>query len=216
MPIVQPLVSWGLPFSVLTRLLGLFLVILVEEAGVPLPVPDDALVALAGARAHRTLPEALAVIATASMAVFCGSSLLYGLVQWGGRPLLERYGKYIWLDASRLARLDRWIQRRGLLAFVLGRLIPGLRLPTTVLAGLASVPYRVVAPATMISAIIWSAFYFWLGAVASRPAARLAAFAAGMLDEASDWVLLGSATALLLAVTALSYVLSRRRRRSGR
>ena len=209
------LAPWGGVFSALSRLLGLFLVILVEEAGVPLPVPDDALVAFAGARAHRTLPEAVAVVATASLAVFCGSSLLYLLVQRGGRPLLERYGKYIRLDASRLARLDRWMQGRGLLAFVLGRLIPGLRVPTTVLAGVANVPYRVFAPATAISAVIWSAFYFWLGALASRPAARFAAFAAGTLDEASDWAILGSAVALLLGVSALSYLLWRRRRQTG-
>jgi membrane protein DedA with SNARE-associated domain len=214
MPIVQPLAPWGLPFSVLSRFLTFFLLLLAEEAGVPLPVPGDALVALMGARSHRTPPEAVAVIATATVAVFCGSSLLYLLVQRGGRPLLERYGKYVHLTASRLARLDRWMQQGGPFAILIGRLIPGLRIPTTVLAGLANVPYRRFAPVTALSAVIWSAFYYWLGAFASRQAAQLAAFDAGMLDAVSDWVLLGSGVMLLLAVGALSYALWRRRRRS--
>jgi membrane protein DedA with SNARE-associated domain len=216
MPIVPPLASGVLPFSELSRLLTLFLLLLAEEAGVPLPVPGDALVALLGARSHRTLPEAVTVVTTATVAVFCGSSLLYLLVQRGGRPLLERYGRYVRLDASRLARLDRWMQRRGALGIVVGRLIPGLRIPTTVLAGLANVPYRVFAPATAFSAVLWSAFYFWLGAFASRQAARLAAFDAGTLDAVSDWALIGSGVVVLLAVSALSYVLWRRRRRAER
>jgi membrane-associated protein len=216
MHIVQSLVQWVLQFSATYQFPALLLLILVEEAGVPLPVPGDALVALAGARSHMALPYAVAVVSTATVAVFCGSSLLYALVQRGGRPLLEKYGKYLHLNPSRLARMERWIQGRGLLGILLGRLIPGLRIPTTVIAGLANVPYRVFALATAISAVIWSAFYFWLGSIVYRHAALLAAFGAGTLDEFSDWALLGSAVALLLAVSVSSYILRRRRRRSGR
>ncbi len=46
---------------------------------------------------------------------------------------------------------------------MLGRLIPGLRTPTSVMAGLSGVPYRVFMPSTALAAIIWAAFYYFAG-----------------------------------------------------
>jgi len=160
----------------------LFVLVLIEEAGIPIPIPGDTLVMLAGARHHKTLGYDVGILLLSSLAVFIGSSVLYFVMRRNGRPLLAKYGKYIHLNERRLDMLERWFVKRGRLAIVLGRLIPGLRIPTTIMAGLADVPYSVYAPTAALAAVIWSLFYFWLGVALQHGWQLISAYAAGLLD----------------------------------
>lgn len=176
---------------------ALFVLLLIEEAGVPLPAPGDTLIALAGAQPHRTLPYTLEVLGLCTLAVFLGSSALYWVMRLGGRSFLMRYGHYLHLNPQRLERMETWLARRGTLAIILGRLIPGLRVPTTVMCGLSGVPYRVYAPSAALAGLIWSALYFLLGAVLQRRMGILTSFAVGLLDTIGDSTLL---TVLVIAL----------------
>jgi membrane protein DedA with SNARE-associated domain len=153
---------------------GLFLFLLVEEAGVPLLIPGDTLIIVAGAR-DRSLGGALVVIGVAALAATLGSSILYELMRRGGRPLLDRYGPYVHLQPRRVVQLERQFRRHGAVAIVVGRLVPGFRTPTTVMAGIFGVPYRTFAPSTTVAAVIWAAAYFYLGAALERGWRRFAA-----------------------------------------
>jgi membrane protein DedA with SNARE-associated domain len=82
--------------------------------------------------------------------------------------LLARYGRFLHLNERRVATMEGWFRRHGALAIVVGRLIPGLRTPTTVMAGLFGVPYRTFAPATAVAALLWAAAYYLLGALLHR------------------------------------------------
>jgi len=112
----------------------------------PLPAPGDTFIALAGAQPHRTLAYTIQVLALCTLAVFLGSSALYWAMRLGGRSFLNRYGRYLHLNPQRMERIEGWIIKRGPLAIILGRLIPGLRIPTTVMCGLSNVRYRDFAP----------------------------------------------------------------------
>ena len=164
---------------------ALFFLVLIEEAGVPIPIPGDTLVMLAGLERHKTVTYVAAVIGFSSLAVFIGSSLLFLLVRRGGRPLLEKYGKFLHLNQRRLDRIERWVARRGRFALIFGRLIPGLRMPTTVMAGLSGVPYSVFAPTAAVAALFWATFYFALGALLRYEWGFISTLAAGSLDEVS-------------------------------
>lgn len=191
----------------------LFGLLVIEEAGVPLPLPGDTLVALAGARTF-SLGYTLAILATTTAAVFIGSTTLYYLMRRGGRPFLEKYGKFLHLTPKRLAKVEGWFQRRGPLAIFLGRLIPGLRVPTTVMAGISAVPYRVYLPAALASAAIWALFYFFAGMVLQRSAARVAAVFTGRVDDAGDLAVV--LLFIALAITAFIVFLLHRRGAFGR
>ncbi len=181
-------------------ILALFLLLLVEEAGVPLPAPGDTLIALAGAQPHRTLPYTIEVLGLCTLAVFLGSSALYWVMRLGGRTFLDRYGRYLHLNQQRLERIEAWIVRRGTLGIIVGRLIPGLRVPTTVMCGLSGVPYRVYAPSAALAGLIWSALYFLLGAVLQRRVGVIASFFVGLLDTLGDSTLLTSLVIALLII----------------
>jgi membrane protein DedA with SNARE-associated domain len=144
---------------------ALFGLVLIEEAGVPLPLPGDTLVMAAGAAARPTIWLLLEVVLVASIAVFVGSSALFALIRWRGKPFLLKYGKWLHLTQTRLERAERWFVVRGRAAMILGRLIPGMRIPTTILAGLSGMSYREYAISASIAALVWSSIYVTLGII---------------------------------------------------
>jgi membrane protein DedA with SNARE-associated domain len=188
---------------------GLFLFLLVEEMGVPLLIPGDTLIIVAGAR-DRTVGSAMLVIGVSALAAALGSSILYELMRRGGRPLLARYGPYLHLHPRRVAQLERQFQRHGALAIVVGRLVPGFRTPTTIMAGIFGVPYRTFVPSTMAAAVIWAATYFYLGAALERGWRR---FATVLL--ANERLVVGIAVGLVLA-SVLGWLAVQRLRRLRR
>ncbi len=210
-----------IPFQVIAgfylahEFLALFLLLLIEEAGIPLPIPGDALVAWAGARHARAPGSTLEVLAVSSAGVFIGSTLLYTLMRRRGRPLLDKFGRYLHLSGKRLDRMERWFRRHGLVAILCGRMIPGLRIPTTVMAGLSEVPYRTYALACAITAVAWAALYFYLGEVLQRPMTYITTRVLGRLDTVSDWLILVIVLALVAAVATTWYLRRRARQRNA-
>ncbi len=149
---------------------ALFGLIVIEEMGLPLPLPSDTLIAYSGTLERHSWVNALVVIGIVALAAAIGSSVLYYIARRGGTQLLDRLTRVriLHLDHKRIARMQTSFQRHGPIAIIVGRLIPGLRIPTSVVAGLAGVPYRVFAPSTALAAVIWAAFYYYLGEAAGR------------------------------------------------
>jgi membrane-associated protein len=200
--ILDQLAQTVLSFFHIYELPTLFFAILIEEAGIPIPIPGDALVMLAGAEPHTSLQHAVAAITVSSLAVFLGSSVLYAVMRRGGNPLLVRYGKYVHLHEHRLNRLKSWLENRGRLAIVVGRLIPGLRIPTTVLAGTSGVAYREYALTAAIAAVVWSCFYYSVGGFLGQAAPVVWAIAADGIDDVPRWLVVVGLW--LLAIGAVS------------
>lgn len=181
--ILGKLVQLLLHFFYQHNFVAVFFLVLIEEAGIPIPVPGDSLVMLAGAKKHKTLGYSIGMILVSSAAVFIGSSILYFVIRRKGRPLLDKYGKFVHLNEKRLAMLERWFARHGRLAIIFGRLIPGLRIPTTIMAGLSDVPYADFAPTAAIAAVVWSIFYFWIGLIIQREMRYITAVGDALLDD---------------------------------
>jgi membrane protein DedA with SNARE-associated domain len=160
----------------------LFVALLSEEAGVPMPIPGDTLLMLAGTEPHKTLVHGGLVIAVSSLAVFCGSSLLYLVMRQGGRPFLLKYGKYVHLNERTLEPVEGWCRRHGRKTLLLGRLIPGFRLPITVVAGVSGLPPREWFLTAAIAAPLWSAFFYGLGALFGREGPLVMAYGADLLE----------------------------------
>jgi membrane protein DedA with SNARE-associated domain len=213
--LLQTLAHWLLTFYHAHQLPALFLLVLIEEAGIPIPIPGDTLVMIAGLQPHTTPLYDASIIAVTSLAVFIGSSILYAVMRRGGRPFVRRYGRFLHLHPDRLDRIERWFLKRGRIAIVLGRLIPGLRIPTTVIAGLSNLSYRKYAQTSAVAAVIWSSIYFYLGVLLQREVNFVVALLADLLDDISAPMiylfLLG-----ILAIGAGLYIHRRVRRQRQR
>src|SRR5271165_1971487 len=177
---------------------ALFLLILIEEAGIPLPVPGDTLLFLAASQPHASAAYRIALILAASLAAIIGSSLLFNIMHRAGRPLLLKYGKFLHLSPQRLAKMEAWFGRRGWVALLGGRLIPGLRIPTTVMAGCSGLPYREYLKYGSVAAVMWSAIFVLLGSFFSRGIWQLTGtITSDVFEYFPRWLVVG---AVLLAV----------------
>jgi membrane protein DedA with SNARE-associated domain len=189
---------------------GLFIFLAIEEAGVPLPLPGDTLIMYAGVRSRSGDTIAALAIVLVALAAMLGSSALYWLARRGGRPALARYGRFLHLHPERVDRMEVRFHRWGVWAIIFGRLIPGLRTPTSVMAGLFGVSYRIFAPCTALSALLWTLFYFYLGALFEPQWREVLTLITGDLDASVGIAL------VLGAVILIGTALWRRHRRPSK
>jgi len=160
---------------------ALFVLLLAEEAGVPLPIPGDTFILLAGAGVAQGDVNAWLALALIVVAAVAGSSNLYWLSRLGGWAVLRRVGRTVRLDEERLQRFGRWLRRRPVLAVVGGRLTPGLRIVTSIAAGTFALPYAAFVASTAVAALIWGMIYLLVGALAQNAYRSLAGQVPGPL-----------------------------------
>ena len=144
-------------------LLAAFVFLLIEEAGVPVPVPGDFLMLILGVRARQGDVSLWQAIAVMEAATLLGATFLYAGARLAGRGLVYRYGRFARLNPERLDRAERWLKEHGSRAVFLGRLVPGLRIVTAVACGVFSVPVWVFVPAMALGALLYIGVYTLLG-----------------------------------------------------
>ena len=139
---------------------GLFLILLVEEAGIPLPIPGDLFIVTAAA-----LPNSnyFIIVSTVTVATLLGSTILFTLSKKIGHPLLLKFGPKIRITKDKVKKVEAWFEKYGGFAIVIGRLIPGFRTITPFAAGLFGVSYKTFWLYTAIAAFIWANIYFLIG-----------------------------------------------------
>jgi membrane protein DedA with SNARE-associated domain len=182
-------------------LAALFLLLLLEEVGVWLPLPGDLLIVYFGykvARSPHPLLSAIPVLLTVVVAAIAGSTALYLIVR-RFRWRIHRFGHVIQLNESRLKKMERWLQRFGFVAIVVGRLLPGLRIATTFVSSAFGVPLPVFVPAVALSSLIWTSIYLVAGAAAGS---LLELLPRALRVVVADWLL-----PVVAAVIALETVL---------
>jgi membrane-associated protein len=140
-----------------------FLLILLEEAGLPFPIPGDLIKWLARYRVAQGHSGLLWVVATFEAATLLGASFLYWIGARGGRPLLYRCAPFFRCDLAKIERAEAWIDRHGAMAIVIGRVIPGLRIPSALAAGALGMPYRTFLPALTLGSTVYILFFVLLG-----------------------------------------------------
>ena len=144
-------------------LLAACLLLFVEEAGVPIPIPGDFAMVLIGAQARAgRLALWQAILALETATVF-GGGVLYAASRWAGRPLVLRYGRVLRLTPERLLQAERRIERHGVLAVAVARLVPGLRIVSVIACGLFGVPVRVFVPGLVAGSLVYTTAYTLLG-----------------------------------------------------
>ena len=136
-------------------LLAAALLILVEEAGVPLPLPGDLLIVLLGVQARDGRVAFWQVLVVLEVATVAGAFILYDLSRWAGRPLVECYGRVVRLTPQRLDRAERRLERHGTIAVGMARLVSGMRVVTAAACGVLRVPVAIFAPGLVVASAIY-------------------------------------------------------------
>lgn len=150
-------------------ILAAFVFLLVEEAGLPIPIPGDFLMLVLGVQARQGKVQLWEAILFMELATVLGASFLYFLAAWAGRSLVYRYGRFMRLSPERLDAAGERLKRHGFTAVFLGRLLPGFRIVTAVACGVFGVPFRVYFPAMALGGLGYIAMYTLLGYFVGTP-----------------------------------------------
>jgi membrane protein DedA with SNARE-associated domain len=167
-----------------TALLAIVGLILVKEAGVPIPVPGDLIVIGAGVAAGRgELDPGVALLAI-FVASIVGGVVQYGLLRSVARPLmlrlLERLG-----SAERVERQTDRLRRGGTRSVAVARSTPGVRIVAIAASALAGIPAAAFAAGLAIGNALFISAHFGLGYVVGEPIVAAVGGALGPLAIAA-------------------------------
>ena len=160
-----------------------FFLLFIEESGVPLPIPGDAVLTYLGYAVSRGSIGYWSAFVILLLAVMGGSSILFYLSQRYGQSLVLRFGHLIHVSDAKLLYVEHKFKKYGSWVIVIGRHIPGLRIPITVFSGISGVSFRTFFWSTFASVIFWIPAYLEVGR-------RLGKRATSLLQAHQDYYLL--------------------------
>ena len=141
--------------------LGILLLMAIESACIPLP--SEVIMPFAGYLVS-TGRFSLVLAATAG-ALGCnlGSIVAYEVGKRGGRPVAERWGRYVLIGPGELDAADRFFARHGGVAVLIGRLLPVIRSFIAFPAGVARMPLAPFHLYTFLGSWPWCFGLAWVG-----------------------------------------------------
>jgi membrane protein DedA with SNARE-associated domain len=134
-----------------------------------LPVGAEVAIIYGGVLASGQIPHEphhlnlIAVIGVAALAEVLGSFAGYLIGYFGGRPLVDKLGKYVLLTHKDLDRAEAWFARRGEPVVLFGRFIPLLRSFVSFAAGLGEMAIAKFTLYTVIGCAVWCAALTTIG-----------------------------------------------------
>ncbi|MEO8246678.1 MAG: DedA family protein [Chloroflexota bacterium] len=105
----------------------------------------------------------LLALVVATIGALAGSLAGYLIGAWGGRPLLDRWGRYVHIHPADLDRADAWFVRHGDWAVLIGRLIPLVRALINYPAGVARMPLGRFLLFSALGSLPWNAALLFAG-----------------------------------------------------
>ena len=123
-------------------------------------------VVLFGNTIEEGLPAYLAIVLAGTIGYTLGSIAGWAIGLYGGRPYLERHGRWLHLDEQKLDRAERWFERWEDWAVFLGRLTPVVRSFVSIPAGVMETPFVRYTLLTLAGSAIWCVAFAGAGYLA--------------------------------------------------
>ncbi|MGH3079475.1 MAG: DedA family protein [Gaiellaceae bacterium] len=125
-------------------------------------------VVLFGQAIEEGLPAYLAIVLAGTIGYTIGAVIGWAIGLYGGRPYLERHGRWLHLDAEKLDRAERWFERWEDWAVFLGRLTPVVRSFVSVPAGVLEARFLRYTLLTLAGSTIWCVTFAGAGYLAGE------------------------------------------------
>ena len=142
------------------------------------PIPSEVILPMAGWKVSQSAAEPSVLepltnlpwnlplaVALATLGSVVGALVGYYIGAWGGRPLLDRYGRYAGIGAEDLDRADRWFERWGSWAVFFGRMVPLVRTFVSYPAGISRMPMGRFLLFSTLGSLPWNAALIYAGFV---------------------------------------------------
>mgnify|MGYP002682870977 CR=1 FL=1 len=137
--------AWGLP--------GVFLLMLLESACIP--VPSEAIMPFAGFAVNEGDMVFWGAVVAGVAGNLVGSWVAYWIGLYGGRPFIDRWGRYVLLRHHHLDMAERWFERWGAPTVFFSRMIPIVRTFISLPAGMGRMPFWKFTIFTFLGCLPW-------------------------------------------------------------
>lgn len=174
--------------------LGMFIGMILEA--VIIIIPSEAILATGGILAGKEIFTFWGAFITGLLgSVFCAMTI-YFIGYFGGRPFINKYGKYFFMKEEDIKKSDSWFNKYGLLASLIGRNIPIIRTLISLPIGIMRLSFTKFIIYTTIGSIPWTFVFVYVG------------YALG-----SNWIILSNIVEklkipikILLLIIVISYI----------
>jgi membrane protein DedA with SNARE-associated domain len=135
--------------------------VFLEDFGIPVPGETVLIISAIYAGTGRLNVWLVALIGF--LAAVLGDNVGFAIGHFGGRPLAERYGKYILLTPERLDKAASFFDRHGGKVIVIARFVEGLRQANGIIAGITGMHWTRFLPFNALGAALWVGVWVSIG-----------------------------------------------------
>jgi membrane protein DedA with SNARE-associated domain len=151
--LTDPIVEVAVDVVAELGLLGIFVLMTLESACIP--VPSEATMLFAGFNVADGEYSLFAAVAVGSVANLVGSWIAYAIGYYGRVDILEKHGKKLHIKQSHLEWADRWFERHGDATVFFSRMLPIIRTFISLPAGVAKMPFWRFSVLTLLGCVPW-------------------------------------------------------------
>src|SRR6478609_2866699 len=159
--ITQSIVDWVTATIGDHGAFAVFFLMMLESACIP--VPSEVIQLFAGYLVSQDQMGLVVAILAGTLGNVLGSAIAWGVGAGGGRPFIDRFGKYVHITPKRMDMADRWFDRYGNKVVFWSRMLPIIRTFISLPAGVAKMPFGRFVLYTFLGALPWCAFLTLIG-----------------------------------------------------
>ena len=141
---------------------GVFLMMAIESTVFPLP--SEVVIPPAAYWAQQGRFHFWGIVAAATLGSWAGAAISYAVARAVGRPLILKYGKYVFVPEKKWLLAERWIQHFSAGGVFFARLLPVVRHLVSLPAGAARMNFLLFSITTLLGSFGWSTVLAWFGA----------------------------------------------------
>ena len=193
--IINLISSWGYG--------GVFVLMALESALIP--IPSEIIMPFAGFLVWEGTFSFMTVVLWGALGNLAGSIIAYFLGFYGGRPLLEKYGKYILISHKEIELADNWFKKYGNFSIFISRMLPVVRTFISLPAGIARMPFWKFSLYTFLGSLPWAFFLTYLGIISGENWKNLEIY-----FRKFDWLI------IIIIIAAIGWWLYNKRKNYGR
>jgi membrane protein DedA with SNARE-associated domain len=150
------------------------------------PLPSELIIPPAMIVAQRTGNMTLTgIVIAGAIGSWVGATLMYWVSRWAGRPLVLRYGRYVFVSEAKVIQAERWAAQFGSFGIFASRLLPVVRHLIGIPAGIVRLNYFKFSLYTLLGSAVWCAVLCWVGLKAHNDPALMK----GELHRVALWLI---------------------------
>jgi len=161
--ILAPIGAWVADVIRSMSYAGIALLMAIESACIPLP--SELIMPFSGYLVSTGDFDLHSASIAGAVGCAIGSAVAYWVGVWGGRPFLERYGRYVLIRRKDLDMADRFFERWGMWAVFISRLLPVIRTFISLPAGISRMPFMPFLILSFAGSVPWCYLLTYVGKV---------------------------------------------------